>query len=618
MRRGTHLVIIITLLAALLRLFPMFWLHPLSRDEIEYFHATDWVRQGLVPYRDFFEHHTPLQWFVFAPVSALNGDETGVAAVMPLRAAQIPVWIITFLTLLVLMRRAGLSLFASCAAIALAVTSSLLMLPAIEYRVDTLACALFVAALALAFRMDAPHRRFAAYAGIAFCLSAWTNMRFVPLIAFAIVLFGFVDVDPDDRRWRFHPRVFWVIGGGFAALALGFAYLYFTGSLDDFFRHVYTDNVLSDRYGERPANLFLHRLLVPFGVTLIGPRRFNVAGIDAGGALLVTLGAIALAVALKRWRRPDVVFVFAMLELVNLGIVARMKFVYNYHLELAVLLAVPLIAALFESLDGRAIVAMLFVALAGAAFASLFRGKELDRAYQDFVMQEAHRRTPQGAQVFDGVGWAIRRKPAYRYWFTPDLVRQLVRHGHAEPYRITDPPAAVIVDHDTMLWLQMDTNAREYITRHYLPVWRNIWVPGLSARIAPPSNRAEWLVPEDGVYRIYASSALLRHPWFRAPVVAGTYERDDAARLTLRLEPASAPLQWSVDGQPVVATANALRLRKGQRVAATSSAAEPLGVLLVRGDDRVLFRQPVPGATLEGAAPRVTHVPELRPRVVGQ
>ncbi|HEX8153300.1 MAG TPA: hypothetical protein VF698_09255, partial [Thermoanaerobaculia bacterium] len=453
----------------------------------------------------------------------------------------------------------------------------------------------------------------------AFCLSAWTNIRFVPLIAFAIVLFGFVDLDPAaDRPWRFRPRVLWIAAGAFAALALGLAYLWLTGSLDEFFRHVYTDNVLSDRYAERPPNMFVHRLLVPFGVTLFGPQRFNLAGIDAGGALMVILGAVAMVLALKRWRRPDVVFVVALLELVNLAVVARMKYVYNYHLELAVLLAVPLIAALFESLDGRAVLAMLAVALAGATFASLFRGKELDRAYQDFVMQETHRRTPNGAKVFDGVGWAIRRRPAYRYWFTPELVRLLVRHGHAEPYRITDPPAAVIVDRDTMLWLGMDANARGYITRHYLPVWRNIWVPGLSARIAPPSNRAEWVVPADGVYRIYASPALLRHPWFRAPIVAGTYERDDAARLTLRLEPATAPLEWTVDGQPAAAAVDALRLRKGQRLVATSAGAEALGVLLVRGEDRALFRQPVPGATLEGAAPRVTHVPDFRPRVIRQ
>ena len=48
--------------AGALRLLPLARLHPIVWDEIEYFRATDWVAHGLVPYRDFWEHHTPLQW----------------------------------------------------------------------------------------------------------------------------------------------------------------------------------------------------------------------------------------------------------------------------------------------------------------------------------------------------------------------------------------------------------------------------------------------------------------------------------------------------------------------------------------------------------------------------
>src|SRR3954470_15709609 len=110
--RGTALLPIIALLAILARLLQLQGLHPLVWDEIEFFRATDWVRHGLVPYRDFWEHHTPLQWFLFAPITALT-NSPGVSAILLMRSAQLPLWIATFLLLRGWMRRAGISVFAA-------------------------------------------------------------------------------------------------------------------------------------------------------------------------------------------------------------------------------------------------------------------------------------------------------------------------------------------------------------------------------------------------------------------------------------------------------------------------------------------------------------------------
>ena len=73
-RRDSAILIAIVGVAAAVRVVNVVWLHPINWDEIEMFRATDWVRQGLVPYRDFWEHHTPLQWFLFAPVAALTSS----------------------------------------------------------------------------------------------------------------------------------------------------------------------------------------------------------------------------------------------------------------------------------------------------------------------------------------------------------------------------------------------------------------------------------------------------------------------------------------------------------------------------------------------------------------
>ena len=180
-------------IAAAARSLSLGWLHPLNWDEIEYFRATDWVRQGLVPYRDFWEHHTPLQWFVFAPAAALV-DSPGAMAIIAMRWAQLPPWIATFALLSLWMRRAGVSLPSRLSAIALALCSSMFMLPAVEYRIDSLGCALYVLALVL-LQGD---RNFEG--GAALCLAGFANIRLGPLLALTVLLWLF-------KRSRWASRI---------------------------------------------------------------------------------------------------------------------------------------------------------------------------------------------------------------------------------------------------------------------------------------------------------------------------------------------------------------------------------------------------------------------------
>src|SRR5213080_5381590 len=117
-RRATALFGGISLLSIAARLLQLQGLHPLVWDEIEFFRATDWVRRGLVPFRDFWEHHTPLQWFLFAPASALT-HSPGVGAIVAMRWAQVPLWIATFWLLNVRMRDDGVGPWARWTAMVL-------------------------------------------------------------------------------------------------------------------------------------------------------------------------------------------------------------------------------------------------------------------------------------------------------------------------------------------------------------------------------------------------------------------------------------------------------------------------------------------------------------------
>ncbi|MBN2345877.1 MAG: glycosyltransferase family 39 protein [Candidatus Aminicenantes bacterium] len=77
-RRGKFLFVMIVVLALLtlsLAVNRIFW-----TDEIEHLHASWMVGQGRAPYRDFFEHHHPLLWFLLAPLVPFLGWGAAVLA----------------------------------------------------------------------------------------------------------------------------------------------------------------------------------------------------------------------------------------------------------------------------------------------------------------------------------------------------------------------------------------------------------------------------------------------------------------------------------------------------------------------------------------------------------
>ena len=597
--KSVRVAIGLAITAALVRLLPLHFLHPLNWDELEFFQATSWIGEGRVPFRDFWEHHTPLAWFVFAPFTWLT-DDPGAGAIILLRWAQIPVWMATFWLLHVWMRNAGIDRFARWSATALALSSSLFMTPAVEYRVEALGCALLMAGLVLAQR----ERYF--FAGVAFCLAGLTNLRLGPVLVVAVLSFLVM------RRLRAGA----IIAGGLTALAAALGYFAATGSLAALYQHVWVDN-LAEKFATPVLGGFIHRLLVPFGVRIIGSDRlFELAAVDAGGIAVLLLGVAGFVLS---WRRRGGVVLIAILQLANFAFLAMMKFLYNYHFALAVILMVPLIAIVIERIPRRgAVVALLFVAWSVNAFASIFRGKELDRAYQDFILREVHARTRPGEIVFSGVPWGLRREPAYRFWFLPELARQLVRQGLAPRYEVSDPPALVVGDFNALLWMaRVQRELAPYFVRHYIPVWRNLWVPALNARIET-GRGAEWIVPRDGTYRLFVSPAIGLHRWFREPFNVALYEDDDAAsRNTLVLPPPAAhpDLVWTIDGVAASLDAARIVLTKGQRIRVISHATEPLGIILLPGSDTILFRQPPPGATLEAQTTRVTHIPDIGVRI---
>jgi hypothetical protein len=565
---------------------------PLAVDEVEFFRATKWAGEGLVPFRDFWEHHLPLQWMALGPVASLFANGPGTEAVVAMRWAQMVMWVGIFVLLVRMAWRAGLNPWP---AMVLLLVSSSFVRKAVEYRVDVLGNLTYLGGVALIAFGGGPGRwRWIGF-GALMSAAVLTNMRLAPLVIVTalLALFWRPVGTTSERRWGWNGRALWMIGGVVPVAVAFVGWLFATGAWPRFIEGVFGYNSMSARLLE--VDTFFDAFLMPLWTLDVAGTAFWIAGIA---------GAV---VALRGIREPGPLQFLALLLVASVGTIALMEVQYDYHFQNAYLLMLPLVALAI----GRVRIAPILVAAGALCIAVIQTVPSFGEAmaYQDAVMTSADRLTSPDERVFDGAGFALRRKPAYRYWFLTTGVRMMAAEGLIEPYRMTPPPAAIIYDYRLALYLREFPRVAEYATRHYLPVYRNLWVPGMAvvASAAPHPNPLPsamkppwgegagpyiWVAPRAGTYDVWASEALLTHPWLTKPLDYAAIEGPLATRYVIPLAqlPPSPPegLQWTVDGVAQPKGTRALTLKAGSRVELVSTLTKRTGVLLVpRGIGRL-------------------------------
>ncbi len=527
---------------------------PLAPDELEFFRATRWIADGRVPFRDFWEHHLPLQWIAFAPVAKF-ANWPGVASVVLLRWAQAVLWIGIATLLLRVTKRIGANAWI---ALVLLLVSATFVRRAVEYRVDVLGNLAFLGALALVLA-HATRARWIAF-GALMSLAVLANMRLAPLAIVTAIVVAFV-----HKR-----RALWMVPGVAVVAGAFIAWLSFTGAWAPFLDAIVRYNTASAKLLE--VDTFFDALLAPLWT------------LDIGGIALWMFGIAGAVFAFRAKGTPRLV---ALIAVASIVVVALMEVQYDYHFQTTWLLLVPLAALAIERLQQRwrnvlagvaAVALAVFVLQIAPAYA-------VEIEYQDAVMNAADRYTTPGERVFDGAGYALKREPAYRYWFLTTGVRMLAESGALEAYDIAgNPPAAVIADYRLRLYLESFPELARSVTQHYVPLYRNLWLPGMTARLTRPS-RVAWVAPRAGAYDVWASEALATHPWLTNPLQYASIQGPLAPRYVIPLQhlpplPGDA-LQWRVDGVEQPRGIRTLALRKGARVELVTAHARAAGVLLV-------------------------------------
>lgn len=544
----------------------------LGPDEIEFFRATRWTSLGLIPFRDFWEHHTPLQWLLFAPVAGVFGGSPGVAAIVAMRWAQIPLWLATFALIGLFARGRGVSL---AIPLTLAILSPTFLRRAIEYRVDLVGSFFFIAAIVLVSRRASPFR-WIAFGGL-MSAAVLANMRLAPVV----IVTGLLSLywRAEEEAWKWNPRALWMSVGA-VAVAVGFiGWLRMTGSWQPFIDGAIGYNTSSARLIE--VHTFFDAFLLPLW-------SLDITGIAFWIAAFTGLGFV-----IRDWRNAGSFQFIALIAMASLITVAAMEVHYDYHFQLTWLLLMPFAAVAVERIRKplwqRVAVAVAAVGLIVFVAQQLPQfGRELQ--YQDNVMTAADRFTDPGERVLDGTGYALRRTPAWHYWFLTTGVRLLAAEGMIEPYSAEQmaarPPAVIIADYRLALYMEVVPDVARYAATHYVPLYRNLWIPGATIRLSPGTSRVAWIAPRGGRYAVWSSPALPRHPWFSDPIRYASLTGPGAARYAIplpNLPPMSeGVLRWAVDGVRQPDGIRLLDLRSGSRVELVAETPVAAGVLLVR------------------------------------
>lgn len=298
-------------------------------DEVEHLHVSWLVSQGLAPFRDFWQAHSPLLWYLLAPVVALFHS----AAVLVFARA-----LATALFLLIVAATGWLAWRVtadrcSAAIAALIVLALGVRLEAAWLRPDQLATLLALLSLGLCVQREAGARRNAFLAGLAFGLAlSLTPKPFLAALAFpfALVVDAVTrgdsrDVAPgaDSRQptadSRFGSFLLYIAGGVVGAAPL-FLLLWRDRIIADFLSWTFVQHAAQSR------------------VEKYFPAALALAALGGCVILLSANGANRAATARERSARLLVVAAFA---LQSLGCVLT-----PYRLAVDLMLWVPLAAVL--------------------------------------------------------------------------------------------------------------------------------------------------------------------------------------------------------------------------------------------------------------------------------
>lgn len=589
---------------------------PLNIDEIEFFRATQWVREGLLPYRDFWEHHTPLHWVLMAPAAALVKASYSSGFIW-MRTANL-VWTLGTVGLVAgWMRRRGLGSRTMALLIAALLGAQSVTQFVAEYRPDALMNFLLVAGIiAVEHSLEKPRRDcfWLWGGGVMWSLACLTSQRMAPVVVASGLLYLLV---PAPDRWGRRARGLWVLAGGLAVAVAFVGFIWLQGGWRACFdQTVLTNGLFEKTLSRNPYGSFLWQL---FGVPF--------SSLEFGTMLLWPLAVMALLHAARKLGKCCFQTRLVILTVVQVGFLCAHGTPHRYQFQTLWWLLVLLGADILLEPWARDPVRMARIALIGgllvigAVVAEMYRApwsfwKAVQR-HQNLVMARVDQVTSPGEAVWDGTGYGLHRDPAFRYWFLQRGIRSLTQKGLLPPFNESElvqrRPAALVMDNRLMLYIR-DQGPRmvTFVARHYLPLDTALWVPAPNVLLTSGDRSYEWQILKRGIYRAVLAPSMVGSPWFKDPLAFSYLEYLDERhkinspeRFRLDARSLSPPgqadgLEWSLNGEPLsLPTSGRLDLRGGEHLKVRLQGVEPKVVLVLPERYPVFFEVPLPPVPLD-------------------
>jgi Dolichyl-phosphate-mannose-protein mannosyltransferase len=494
LERGTKIILLASIIV---RVFLTFH-RALGPDEFQHLHNSWMIHLGFLPYRDFWDNHTPLTPYLLAPILSVIGE--GTQAVLVARAifsvAGLGIlWIVYKIARMLLDKSTALL------AITLLSISEIFLQKSIEVRPDQMLILLWMGSIWMCIRIHPRHLIGGVLLGIASLFSPKA------LLCLSVALPVFCILSPATQLTiKLKRAVLYILGFLIPVTALAL-FFFSKGALNDLVTGTLLQNL---NYPDTTKPVFL---LFPQNLSFF---------------LLAFVGMIVSFLHNRNLKHP-----LSLLSAAGIGLFCLLAFIMPASFPQSALIFLPIFSifaaiAVRASLQSANILLPIIALIIGflVPVINIFAGGSLQRSNrsQFRTIEWILKNTSAKETIFDGYGAYIFRKQAYYYGSLVQAIRE--RIGREELYEkipesLEKNHCRVIISDRRVSFLPDDV--QEFIRANYVTSdHQNIYIAG--EKLSPENfagARARFRIEIPAIYRIEtnAKSVRIDHSPYQEPVL---------------------------------------------------------------------------------------------------
>lgn len=466
---------------------------PIDCDEMEHLHASWLVYKGKIPYKDFFEHHNPLFWYILIPFFFLFRDNV---LIFPFTRI-----FMLFMNLLILfvtykIAREWFGRIYSLLVIVLTLFENNYFVSIPIIRPDVPMTLLWL----LSFYLFLQAKKYKSNLYIPFISGLFIGLCFdfkqlslgfllVPIMSNVVIYFCNKNLKKTRKKFLM-LEIFILFIGFMLAVAPLYIYFYLEGAINDLF---YDTIVFNLSYN-------LTHPIIRIGQIFVGFLN------DPGFWILGFVGIINHVLSWKNLKERDVILltsifilffllmfskvmwyyrylpliplmsiyvVFIIRNVLSLVTISKYRLLDKYKNNNSMLILIPLVCLLFVFSVAKPFCEFLFGVESKSIYFLVFKNN-ITNQYK--TMELVWNITNENDKVFDGYGMYIYREHGYKYWFMHEAIFNFSYFTDIPLYLNKTETKVVIYDKRVK---RLPPNVKKFINEFYVPIGKyDVYVVG--------------------------------------------------------------------------------------------------------------------------------------------